>query len=162
VKKYTNDDSHIKFSGSVSRRGKGHYQPATAAVVHHSPVRTTKYGQKTKKRLRQSPAKSHDTNDDDVVVLPSTSADVVKRPKLHTTTTSTSQKEQAQQERAERKKKEALVRLCIVFGFEGSGCGFIPCPSHISILIMQGKHMQLTSTYSHPWSLPPPSSSYTN
>ena len=99
---------NIKFSGSVSQRSKGHYQPAVA--VHHSPVRTTKYGQKSK-RPRQSPAKSHD-NDDDVVLLPSTSA-VVKKPKLHTTATaaaSLSKKEQAQQERAERKKKEALVK----------------------------------------------------
>ena len=109
---------NIKFSGSVSQRSKGHYQPAVA--VHHSPVRTTKYGQKSK-RPRQSPAKSHDDNDDDVVLLPSTSA-VVKKPKLHTTTAtaaapSLSKKEQAQQERAEKKKKEALVKLCIVLKF---------------------------------------------
>ena len=101
----------MNISGSVSQKSKGHYQPAV--VVHHSPIRATKYGQKSK-RPRQSPAKSHD-NDDDVVLLPSTSA-VVKKPKLHTTTT-VSKKEQAQQERAERKKKEALVKLCIVFKF---------------------------------------------
>ena len=107
---------NIKFSGSVSQRSKGHYQPAVA--VHHSPIRTTKYGQKSK-RPRQSPAKSHD-NDDDVVLLPSTSA-VVKKPKLHTTTTtaaaSLSKKEQAQQERAERKKKEALVKFSRLYNY---------------------------------------------
>ena len=100
----------MNISGSVSQRNKGHYQPAV--VVHHSPVRATKCGQKSK-RPRQSPAKSHDNNDDDndVMLLPSTSG-VVKKPKLHTTTTaSVSKKEQAQQERAERKKKEALVRF---------------------------------------------------
>ena len=93
--------SCIIISGSGSQSDKRHYQPAM--VVHHSPVRTT-YNQK---RPRQSPAKSCDNDDDDVVLLPSTS-DVVKRLKLHTAT-SVSKKEQTQRERAERKKQEALV-----------------------------------------------------
>ena len=79
------------------------YQPPKR--VHHSPVRAS-YSQK---RPHQCSTKSRDDVDnDDVVLLPSTStSDAVKRTKLQPT--SSMSKEQAQLERAERKKQAALV-----------------------------------------------------
>ena len=113
----------------MSQRGRGRYQPA---IVHHSPIRTT-YSAKGK-RPRQSPAKSHDKDSDDVVLVPSTSDEVVKRPKLRPTETkSMSKKEQVQQERAERKKREALVCLLALPWEWGVAYSFLS-PSHISIL----------------------------